>query len=165
MEFKKYIGKTDDKQAEPAPSFGSSSPSPSPAPATGQQNILSSDVTIKGKIRFTNGLTVDGKIDGEIDSDGTLTVKENAKLKAEIRVRSIEVHGKIHGNITVKEQAVIRKTAEVIGDVKAATLSIEAGATFVGKSTVGTPSSPVQPSSSPSPNKPQDTGKKPVAAP
>jgi cytoskeletal protein CcmA (bactofilin family) len=33
----------------------------------------------------------------------------------------------------------LKASAEVVGDIKAKTLSIEAGAIFVGKSTVGTP--------------------------
>ena len=67
-------------------------------------------------------------------------MQPNARIKAEIRTRSIIVEGKVHGNITVTEHARIAKSAEVVGDIKAATLEIESGATFVGKSAVGTPS-------------------------
>ena len=42
------------------------------------KNILSSDVEIKGSIKFSNDLIIDGKIDGEVTSDGSLTVGENA---------------------------------------------------------------------------------------
>lgn len=99
--------------------------------------MLSDDVEIIGKVKFTNDLLVDGKIDGEITSDGTLTVGENARLKAEISVKSIVVYGKIEGNITVTDRVELRSTAELVGDIKAATLVIEAGAVFVGKSAVG----------------------------
>ena len=36
----------------------------------------------------------------------------------------------------------LKSSAEVVGDIKAKTLAIEAGAIFVGRSTVGTPSTP-----------------------
>lgn len=104
--------------------------------------MLSSDVEIKGRVKFSNDLVVDGKIEGEIDSDGSLTVGENAKVRAEIRTRSVVIYGKVHGNITVTDRVEIKANAELVGDIKAATLSIEAGAIFVGKSTVGAPSSP-----------------------
>lgn len=122
-----------------APAASSSSPAPSKA-SGGQRNILSSDVTIIGSLRFANDLLVDGKIDGEITSEGALTVAENAVIKAEIKTKSVVVYGKVHGNITASERIEIKNGAEMVGDVKSAMLSIEPGAIFVGKSEVGTPS-------------------------
>ena len=49
------------------------------------------------------------------------------------------VYGKVHGNITALERIELKASAEVIGDIKTKMLSIEAGAIFVGRSTVGTP--------------------------
>ena len=128
--------------AAPAqPSYGSQQPAvvaarPSPA-AT--RNVLSTDVELKGTVKFTNDLVVDGKIEGEIHSDGNLTVGENARIKAEIKTATVVVYGKVHGNLTATDRVELKSSAEVVGDIKAKTLSIEAGAIFVGKSTVGTP--------------------------
>ncbi len=108
--------------------------------ATNGRNVLSSDVEIKGKVKFTNDLVVDGLIEGEIISDGSLTVGENARIKAEVNTRSVVIYGKVHGNINVTDHVELKSNAELVGDIKAATLSIEAGAIFVGKSTVGAPS-------------------------
>lgn len=132
-----------------------SKPTTSAAPsskvaATHGRNVLSSDVEIKGKVKFANDLVVDGLIEGEIISDGSLTVGENARIKAEIKTRSVVIYGKVHGNIDVTDRVDIRANAELVGDIKAGTLSIEAGAIFVGKSTVGAPSS--LPVSKPAPN-------------
>ncbi|MBX3743129.1 MAG: polymer-forming cytoskeletal protein [Akkermansiaceae bacterium] len=101
--------------------------------------MLSSDVEIKGTVKFANDLVVDGKIEGEISSDGNLTVGENARIKAEIKTNTVVIYGKVHGNISVTDRVELKSSAEVVGDIKAKTLSIEAGAIFVGKSTVGTP--------------------------
>ncbi len=124
----------------PAPSYGSPQPAvvaARPAPAT--RNVLSTDVEIKGIVKFTNDLVVDGKIEGEIHSDGNLTVGENARIKAEIKTATVVVYGKVYGNLTATDRVELKASAEVVGDIKAKTLSIEAGAIFVGKSTVGTP--------------------------
>ncbi|MEN9974851.1 MAG: hypothetical protein RLZZ282_857 [Verrucomicrobiota bacterium] len=110
-----------------------------PTNSTATRNVLSSDVEIKGTVKFSNDLVVDGKIEGEITSDGNLIVGENARIKAEIRTATVVVYGKVHGNLTCSERVELKATAEVVGDIKAKTLSIEAGAIFVGKSTVGTP--------------------------
>jgi len=124
------------------PSYGSSTaaPAPSAKPAVGStRNVLSSDVEIKGIVKFQHDLIVDGKIEGEIHSAGNLTVGENARIKAEIKTATVVVYGKVHGNMTITDRIELKSSAEVIGDIKANTLVIEAGAIFVGKSTVGTP--------------------------
>lgn len=100
------------------------------------KNILSNDVEIKGSITFENELTIDGKIEGEITSEGDLTIGENAEIDGEIKTRSVVVLGKVNGNITVNERCELKSKAQLIGDLKAARLVIEEGATFVGKSEV-----------------------------
>ncbi len=123
------------------PSYGSQQPAAAAARTTpaATRNVLSTDVEIKGTVKFTNDLVVDGKIEGEITSDGNLTVGENARIKAEIKTATVVVYGKVHGNINATDRVELKASAEVVGDIKAKTLSIEAGAIFVGKSTVGTP--------------------------
>jgi cytoskeletal protein CcmA (bactofilin family) len=155
--FKKVIGQDqgeasrtapslpDIRHAEPlppsagTPSYSAQAAQPARTAPSATRNVLSSDVEIKGSVKFTNDLVVDGKIEGEISSDGNLTVGENARLKAEIKTATVIVYGKVHGNITATQSVELKAGAEVVGDIKAKTLAIEAGAIFVGKSTVGTP--------------------------
>ncbi|QQL45974.1 bactofilin family protein [Sulfuriroseicoccus oceanibius] len=101
------------------------------------KNILSNDVEIKGSLKFSNDLVIDGKIEGEISSDGSLTIGENAHIKGEVAVKAVTVFGKVEGNITVTERCELKSNSELLGDVKARTLAIEEGATFLGKSIVG----------------------------
>ncbi len=100
------------------------------------KNLLSADVEIKGSIKFQNELTIDGKVEGEIHSAGVLTVGENAEIRGEVKTKSVTVYGKVHGNITVDERCELKTRAVLMGDLKAARLVIEDGATFVGKSEV-----------------------------
>jgi cytoskeletal protein CcmA (bactofilin family) len=174
--FKKVIGQDNSESPRTAPSLPETrhpepvSPSygaPQPAAAAAvvpartspaaTRNILSTDVEIKGTVKFTNDLVVDGKIEGEISSDGNLTVGENARIKAEIKTSTVVVYGKVHGNLTATDRVELKSSAEVVGDIKAKTLSIEAGAIFVGKSTVGTPAqtpASAQPAAKPAPAAP-----------
>jgi cytoskeletal protein CcmA (bactofilin family) len=118
------------------PATSNSNPPSSPMADSLTKNILSKDVEIKGSIKFTNELIIDGKIEGEIISDGNLTVGENADIRGEIKTKSVTVLGKIHGNITVVERCELKARAQLVGDLKAARVIIEEGATFVGKSEV-----------------------------
>jgi cytoskeletal protein CcmA (bactofilin family) len=152
MNFKKVIGQgqseaphsaapaetTSTEKATPAPSAYSNAGTSRPSPSV-TRNVLSSDVEIKGAVNFSDDLVVDGKIEGEINSTGNLTIGENARIKAEVKTGTIVVYGKVHGNLTATDRIDLKASAEVVGDIKAKTLSIEAGAIFVGKSTVGSP--------------------------
>jgi len=125
--------------SSPSTSYNSQAAAPRSSSPQATRNVLSSDVEIKGSVKFTNDLVIDGKIEGQISSEGNLTIGENARIKAEISTATIIVYGKVHGNLTATDRIELKASAEVVGDIKAKVLSIEAGAIFVGKSTVGSP--------------------------
>jgi cytoskeletal protein CcmA (bactofilin family) len=102
------------------------------------RNILSKDVQVTGHIKFTNELIIDGKIEGEVSSDGVLTIGENADIRGDINTKSVTVFGKVNGNITVWERCELKSRARLVGNVKARRLAIEEGATFLGISEVST---------------------------
>lgn len=134
--------------------------SSAPASIPSGRNVLSSDVEINGNVKFSSDLVVDGKIEGTIESDGSLTIGENAHIKAEIKTRSVVIYGKVHGNIEVSDKVELKANAELVGNIKGASLSIEPGAIFVGKSTVGTPS--IKPSAPAAAKSPQGGSNKPA---
>ncbi len=152
--FQKVIGQTPSTTAPTAPPAAPTIPTSMSAPAatsasaaparpasSASRNVLSTDVEVKGTLKFTNDLIVDGRIEGEIHSDGNLTIGENARIKAEIKTATVTVHGKVHGNITATDRVDLKAGAEVVGDIKSKILTMEPGAIFVGKSTIGTPTS------------------------
>jgi cytoskeletal protein CcmA (bactofilin family) len=97
---------------------------------------LNSDVEIKGNIKFSGELTLDGKLEGEIHTDGTLQLGDNATINGNINAQSVVVRGKVHGNISVREKIEIKSKAELFGDIRASKLVIEEGVTYVGKTEV-----------------------------
>jgi len=100
------------------------------------KNVLGPDVEIKGNIKFAGELTLDGKLDGEVHTDGTLHLGDSAVVNGNINAQSVIVRGKVNGNISAKEKIEIKNKAELFGDIRAAKLSIEEGCTFVGKTEV-----------------------------
>ncbi len=100
-------------------------------------NILAQDVQITGTITFKDSLTIEGSVDGEITAAGDLTVGEHARIKGDIKTRSVVVHGKVEGNITVQQRCEARSTATIVGDITAGTFAVAEGAVFSGRSRVG----------------------------
>ena len=99
-------------------------------------NILNADVELQGTLRFSGELTFDGKLTGDINSDGTLTLGDNAVIKGNITVSSIIMRGKVTGNVTAKDKIDIKTRTELFGDIRTARVAIEEGVTFVGQSEV-----------------------------
>ena len=95
--------------------------------------ILSSGVKIKGSIRAQKELVIDGTVQGKINSQGVLTIGENADIRGEIKAKSVTVYGKVHGNVTA-ERCELKSKSTLEGELRAATLIIEEGATFIGSS-------------------------------
>jgi cytoskeletal protein CcmA (bactofilin family) len=103
------------------------------------KNILTNDVEVTGTLKFASELIFDGKLDGEIISEGVLTLGKNAHVQGEVKTKSVTVHGTVVGNITVTERCELKASSQLTGDLRATRIIIEEGATFVGKSEV-TPS-------------------------
>jgi cytoskeletal protein CcmA (bactofilin family) len=105
-------------------------------PGNPSKNVLNSDVEIKGNVKFAGELTLEGKLEGEITSDGTLNVGETGIVNGNVSAGTVVVRGKINGNVTAREKIDIKSKAEVFGDIRSAKLAIEEGVTFVGKTEV-----------------------------
>jgi cytoskeletal protein CcmA (bactofilin family) len=100
------------------------------------KNVLTSDVEIKGNVKFSGELLFEGKLDGEIQTDGVLNLGDSAVVNGNINAQSVVVRGKINGNITAKDKIDIKAKTELFGDIRAAKLAVEEGVTFVGKTEV-----------------------------
>jgi cytoskeletal protein CcmA (bactofilin family) len=110
---------------------------PTPASDIGStRNVLSSDVEIEGELTFAEELLFDGKLKGEILSDGHLTVGRSARIEGDIVTKTVTVHGTVTGNITVTDRCELKASSTLTGDLKASRILIEEGATFIGKSEV-----------------------------
>lgn len=100
------------------------------------KNVLNSDVEIKGNLKFSGELTLDGKLEGEIHTDGILQLGDSAAINGNINAQAVVIRGKVHGNVTVKDKIEIKSKAELFGDIRASKLVIEEGVTYVGKTEV-----------------------------
>ena len=101
--------------------------------STAGKCTLSNNVEIEGSITLQKELLIDGKVQGQINSGGVLTIGENAVIRGKIKSKSVTVYGKVRGNITA-ERCELKSTCTLQGDLKAARLIIEEGATFIGTS-------------------------------
>jgi len=109
--------------ADGSPAGASLKPKPAPS-------ILSSDLMIKGNLKTTGDLQIEGMVDGDIRAH-LLTVGEGATVKGEIVADDVVVNGRIIGRVRGLKVR-LTSTARVEGDIIHKTIAIESGAHFEG---------------------------------
>ncbi|HVJ07378.1 MAG TPA: polymer-forming cytoskeletal protein [Acidisarcina sp.] len=96
--------------------------------------VIGKSVEIRGEVKGNEDLVVDGHIEGTITlSDSRLTVGANARVQANVSARDVIVQGVLTGNILATGRVELRQGATLLGDIRAARLSIEENANFTGK--------------------------------
>lgn len=98
---------------------------------------LTTDVEIKGTIKFEKVVNIEGKFEGEMIADhGELIVGKTGTVKANVKVKNATIEGRLDGNIEAAEKVELKQNAQLIGDLQAKTLVIEEGVVFVGQCNV-----------------------------
>lgn len=98
---------------------------PKPAPS-----ILSSDLTVKGNLRTSGDIQIEGQIEGDVHAH-LLTVGEGATVNGEVVADDVIVNGRVVGRVRGLKVR-LTATARVEGDIIHKTIAIESGAHFEG---------------------------------
>jgi cytoskeletal protein CcmA (bactofilin family) len=98
--------------------------------------LLSRGVSIKGTVRFSDELLIDGEVEGTIDSTGTLTIGEHASIRGQIKSGSVKVRGSVEGDIFASERCELQAGCTLYGDIEAPRLVVDEHATFCGSAKV-----------------------------
>lgn len=101
-------------------------------PANRSLSVLSGSSVVKGEINIENDMRIDGNVDGNIYSGGKVVIGLAGCVKGQITSKSVEVIGKIWGNVTVSDSVIFRASSYYEGDVITRNIEIEAGARFFG---------------------------------
>ena len=100
-------------------------------------NVLSQGMEITGTIKFSNDMIIDGKVDGEIQSDtGAVTIGENANIKGDIKAGEVKMFGRVEGSIT-SDKCELKANSKLIGDIKTKSLKMDEGAVLDGRMQTG----------------------------
>lgn len=96
--------------------------------------VIGKSVQIRGEVRGSEDLTVEGQVDGTIAlTDSRLTVGAHARVQANLSARDVIVLGHVTGEIRAAGRVELRAGSVVSGDIHAGRLSIEENAVYCGK--------------------------------
>lgn len=94
--------------------------------------IVGKDTVINGTIEAKGVLRVEGKVIGQLNTEGDIIVAGGGLLEAEIKCRNISIAGTIRGNIESTGVLEIEASGKLQGDISVAKLAIDDGAVFHG---------------------------------
>ena len=103
--------------------------------AFGKEKIVAfigQGVEFKGTINYKGSVRIDGRLDGELHTEGTLLVGTEAVITAKISAGSVISKGKITGDIKANEKILLLSSANMDGSLNTPQLSIEEGVIFNG---------------------------------
>ena len=99
-------------------------------------SILSDGVNIEGKISSNGNVRIDGKVIGDVNVKGNLTLGASSEVNGQISAKNMTVSGKVEGTLKIEEKLTLESSSRIKGDLIAKVLVIEEGAKFDGKSSM-----------------------------
>jgi len=99
--------------------------------------FLGAGTNYQGKLNFQGAVRIDGNFQGEVHSDGTLVVGQDAVVEGQVCVGQLVLSGKIRGEVEAKSKVVLHKTGNLEGNIKTPVLVVEEGAILEGQLTMG----------------------------
>src|SRR5947208_7038163 len=131
--------------APPKPELG---PSPTPAPVAAaapranpgvarKESLIADAITIEGKIEGGGSVRVAGKFKGDVNVQGDLTIETGAKLTGSVRADKVTIAGELEGNVEQSSHVDLLQTGVVMGDLKAGSVTVAAGARMRGQAEFG----------------------------
>jgi cytoskeletal protein CcmA (bactofilin family) len=100
-----------------------------PGDASGARADFGRSIVVKGEIKASEDLTIDGTVEGRIDlPNHVLTVGPNATITADITVRVATTLGSVVGNVIAHEKLDVRQGGSIAGTVSCGRLIVQDGA-------------------------------------
>jgi cytoskeletal protein CcmA (bactofilin family) len=122
--------------AAPAP-VASLTPEPArraaPAQRELKESLISSELTIEGKIVGSGHVRIAGRFKGDVHVDGNVSLENGARLEGHVKAGVVSVAGELIGNIENAKRVELLESGIINGDVKAGSLTVAAGSRMRGQ--------------------------------
>lgn len=113
---------------------------PAPRADPGQprrESLIAADITIEGKIEGGGSVRIAGKFKGDANVQGDLAIEAGAKLTGAVRADKVTIAGELEGNVEQASHVELLPSGVIVGDLKAGSLTVAAGARMRGHAEFG----------------------------
>jgi cytoskeletal protein CcmA (bactofilin family) len=158
-------------QTEPTPATPprpAAAPNPAPVssepPRRTERATIGPSIFIKGDLSGEEDLVIEGRVEGKVDlKQNNVTIGKNGRVKADLFGRVVTIEGEVDGNVFAREQAILRQSGAIRGNITAPRVVLEDGSRFKGSIDMEPPREAGM--SSPRPAEPHRESVRPVEPP
>jgi len=93
---------------------------------------LGSDALFKGTLTFEGTVRIDGKFEGQVNTNDTLVIGETGDMKADVKVGTLVCKGQLNGSVVASKKIELHPASKIKGDIQTPALSIALGAVLDG---------------------------------
>jgi cytoskeletal protein CcmA (bactofilin family) len=101
------------------------------------ETIIGSGVEVKGTFISKTTIRIDGRVEGDLQSEGDVILGKEGRVKGNIKARNVYIGGRVNGNSFAESKIEIQPGGQVFGDIKAPIVVIMEGAIFEGHCEMG----------------------------
>jgi cytoskeletal protein CcmA (bactofilin family) len=94
--------------------------------------VIAPGLFLKGELRGTDDLIIEGHVEGEISLKRHLTIETTGVVVANVTTQNITIKGEMRGDMTAEDKVEIHDGARVVGNIVAPRIIIAEGARFKG---------------------------------
>lgn len=103
----------------------------------GAGTVVGANVKLQGILKDSEDIVIHGQLDGEVGSDQSILVAENALVKGPVAGVNVTVAGSVKGSIEAKSKLEVLSTGRVNGSITTKELIVQSGAMVNGKISMG----------------------------
>ena len=101
------------------------------------RSLIGEGTVLHGELRFSDGLRIDGEVNGDIVAVGEgpniLVISEKARVNGKVNAGHVIINGCVTGPVQSDELLELQPKARITGDVRYETLEMHQGATIDGE--------------------------------
>jgi cytoskeletal protein CcmA (bactofilin family) len=97
-----------------------------------RMSVFGPTLRFKGELKAQEDIKIEGRIEGTIHHQQRVIVGAKGEVVATVNAASIDVDGKVQGDMSARKSVKVSQTAVVRGNIRAPSVSITEGANFNG---------------------------------
>ena len=101
------------------------------------RSLIGEGMVVTGELRFTEGLRIDGEVQGDViaigDGRSILVISENARVHGKVKASHVIINGEVRGPVVSEEMLELQPKARVTGDIRYEILEMNPGALVDGE--------------------------------
>lgn len=97
------------------------------------ESLIGVGFTVEGKIEGEGDVRIAGHFKGDVQVKGNLVIEIGGLVAGEIKADTVTLGGHVEGNINASDQVNLLDSAQLVGDLKAPSLTVASGSKMRGR--------------------------------